>query len=192
MGIYTENQPEVQQQQAFFEELILTGKRPSLIPLLILRIFTIVFVLFPFLLVVVMSAKGGFHPKYLFGVAIATLPGVFFLRLLLWNLYGREVIRIEVDGIRSFCDYKYFLGRKKKLIGTLFYCDLIEMEHSESEKEGLIDETAEIPKVKFGIRNEEGIILSHFHIPIPDLEQFFTRVNSLEETLPKMKWGNEE
>ncbi|MBI3240253.1 MAG: hypothetical protein HYZ43_15635, partial [Flavobacteriia bacterium] len=48
MGIYTENQPEVQQ-QAFFEELILMGKRPALIPLLILRIFTIVFVLFPVL-----------------------------------------------------------------------------------------------------------------------------------------------
>lgn len=191
MGIYTEQQSE-SKQKTVFEELILTGKKPPLFPLLILGTFTVVFLLFVPLLIIILISSNGFHPKLLFGVALAALPGVFFLKLFLWNLYGREVIQIEADGIRSFCDYKYFIGRKKHLSGKLFYCDIIELEHSENQTTDVIDEITDEAGVKFGIRNDEAMILSHFSVPITELIRFTDRVNSLDEKLPKIKLGDEE
>ncbi|MDH4474793.1 MAG: hypothetical protein QE487_19465 [Fluviicola sp.] len=191
MGIYTEQQSE-SKQRIVFEELILTGEKPPLLPLFILGAFTVVFLLFVPLLIIILISSNGFHPKILFGVALAALPGVFFLKLFLWNLYGREVIRIEADCIRSFCDYKYFIGRKKHLSGKLFYCDIIDLEHSEDQTTDVIDEITDEAGVKFGIRNDEAMILSHFSIPITELIRFIDRVNSLDEKLPKIKLGDDE
>ncbi|ASS47840.1 MAG: hypothetical protein A3D31_18560 [Candidatus Fluviicola riflensis] len=191
MELYNDQLPGIKQ-KIVFEELVLTGKRPPLIPLIILGTFTLVFLLFVPLLIIILISSNGFHPKLLFGVALAALPGVFFLKLFLWNLYGKEIIQIEADGIRSFCDYKYFIGRKKHLSGVLFYCDIIEMEHSENRTTDVIDEIQEEAGVKFGIRNDEAMILSHFSVPIAELVRFIDRVNSLEEKLPKIKLGDEE
>jgi hypothetical protein len=187
MGIYAEQQSQTER-KIVFKELVLTGKRPPMIPLLILGFFTTVFILFvPFL--IIMMVSGGFRPGHFFGIAVSMVPGAFFLRLLLWNLYGREVIQVEADGIRSFCDYKYFTGGKKHLTGKIFYCDIIESEHSESHTIDVIDGIQKEASVKFGIRNNEAMILSHFSVPINELARFIDRVNSLNEKLPKIKWG---
>ena len=188
MGIYAEQQSQ-SEQKTVFKELVLTVKRPPIIPLLILGFFTTVFILFVPTLIVVLVSYGGIRPGHFLGLAIAVIPGAFFLRLLLWNLYGCEVFQIEADGIRSFCDYKYFIGRKKHLSGKLFYCDIIKSEHSESQTIDVIDGVQEEAGVKFGIRNDEAMILSHFSVPINELARFIDRVNSLNEKLPKIKWG---
>lgn len=118
MGIYADLQREQNNQNAAAPGIIirLEEKRPPTIPIIILGVLMTLFLLFPIALVVILSSDG-FHPKYVFSFALASLPGVFFARLFLWNRYGEERMKITHEGVHLWNDYRLFQGNKRFLEG---------------------------------------------------------------------------
>lgn len=54
-----------------------------------------------------------------FGIVITYIlfwgSGIYMTRLLLWNIYGREVYRIEKGKLIYYVDYKYFKDNSKEV-----------------------------------------------------------------------------
>jgi hypothetical protein len=54
-----------------------------------------------------------------FGIVFSYLlcwgSGVYFIRLFLWNSYGKEIIELENDRITYYSDYKYFKDGHKSI-----------------------------------------------------------------------------
>lgn len=122
MGIYADLQRQQNENNGTPHEIIirLEEKRPSTIPVLILGTLTILFLLFPIALMFILSSDG-FHPKYILSFAIASIPGVFFARLFLWNRYGEERMKITHEGVYLWNDYRFFQGNKRFLEGRTIY-----------------------------------------------------------------------
>lgn len=82
----------------------------------ILTLILAICVLIPILVTYFAFAKGdGPH----FGLFVSFLIfwglGVYLLRILLWNTYGKEIITLEQDKISYLADYKYFKDGLKEL-----------------------------------------------------------------------------
>jgi len=58
---------------------------------------------------------GGFHFGFLIGLGIFSLIGFYFVRLFLWNTYGKEVIVIGKDTVSYYVDYHYFKGNQQEI-----------------------------------------------------------------------------
>lgn len=54
-----------------------------------------------------------FHFGYLMGLGLFSLVGFYFVRLFLWNTYGKEVIEIGETTVSYYVDYHYFKGNQK-------------------------------------------------------------------------------
>lgn len=54
-----------------------------------------------------------FHFGYLMGLGLFSLVGFYFVRLFLWNTYGKEVIEIGETTVSYYVDYRYFKGNQK-------------------------------------------------------------------------------
>ena len=122
MGIYADLQREQNKGNETPPEIIirLEEKRPPTIPIIILGVLTVLFLLFPIGLMLILSSDG-FHPKYVFSFALASLPGIFLGRLFLWNRYGEERMKITHEGVHLWNDYRLFQGNKRFLEGRTIY-----------------------------------------------------------------------
>lgn len=56
-----------------------------------------------------------FHFGYLIGLGIFTLLAFYFLRLYLWNTYGKEIIILNKNTLDYYVDYKYFKGNQQSI-----------------------------------------------------------------------------
>lgn len=54
-----------------------------------------------------------FHFGYLIVLGLFSLVGFYFVRLFLWNTYGKEVIEIGDSTVSYYVDYRYFKGNQK-------------------------------------------------------------------------------
>jgi hypothetical protein len=182
MGYYSEFQKEQEKingkQHIILEELVLTGKNPALIPLIILGFLTCVFVLFVPILFYMIATSEGFAFGQLLGIVVSIFGARFFLKLFLWNLYGREVIQVTTDRIIVLYDYRYFFSKSTELTGNQFYYQLYESGNMTSELRALLDQFTGQELVLFGLRNETAKVMSHYSIPFIELTRFFDRVNS--------------
>lgn len=58
---------------------------------------------------------GAFHFGFLIGLGLFSLVGFYFVRLYLWNTYGKEVIKIGNSSVNYYVDYHYFKGNQKEI-----------------------------------------------------------------------------
>ena len=53
-----------------------------------------------------------FHFKFLFGMAISSIIGVYILRFALWNSFGKEIIELKPESITYTSDYRIYRDNK--------------------------------------------------------------------------------
>lgn len=58
---------------------------------------------------------GAFHFGFLIGLGVFSLLGFYFVRLFLWNTYGKEVITIGETTVSYYVDYHYFKGNQQEI-----------------------------------------------------------------------------
>lgn len=124
MGIYAE----LNQQQSNDtprKTIVLRKQRAATIPLVILGVLMVFSLLFPIAIVVLISGNG-FHPRFLFSIALASIPGIYFTRLFLWNRFGAEILELTDKGVHLCNDYRMFRGNKRFLEGRTIYYALID------------------------------------------------------------------
>ncbi|CAM3545461.1 hypothetical protein FLGE108171_02195 [Flavobacterium gelidilacus] len=56
-----------------------------------------------------------FHFGFIIGLGLFSLVGFYFIRLFLWNTYGKEVIEIGESSVSYYVDYHYFKGNQKQM-----------------------------------------------------------------------------
>ena len=56
-----------------------------------------------------------FHFGYIIGLGIFSLISFYFVRLFLWNTYGKEIIVIGETTVSYYVDYHYFKGNPKEI-----------------------------------------------------------------------------
>lgn len=99
-------------ERADFIEILVSTTKPSALIRSVLLFMVLISVLIPLVVIIIAHDKIG--GRFLFSVVMFLFVGFYFLKLLLWNLYGSEVIRIGRDYVSIYQDYKYFqLGFKK-------------------------------------------------------------------------------
>ncbi len=97
-------------------------KSPFIIRFVLVFFATVGFV-FPILVVVLASING---TKIGFGILFSFLigfgVGIYLTRLILWNTYGSEHIKISSLGLEYYCDYRLFKDNRKHLkLKNLFF-----------------------------------------------------------------------
>lgn len=95
---------------------VLLNNRMKQVPKIIFIFFISIAFLIPILatIIAIGSADG-----MKFGIVITYIlfwgSGIYMTRLLLWNIYGREVYRIEKGKLIYYVDYKYFKDNSKEV-----------------------------------------------------------------------------
>ena len=64
--------------------------------------------------------------------------GIYFIRVLLWNSYGKEVLILEKDELNYYADYKLFRDNKKTLKRIDLKIEIIELIIGKEKKGTLI------------------------------------------------------
>ncbi|MBK7131109.1 MAG: hypothetical protein IPM74_11135 [Crocinitomicaceae bacterium] len=94
------------------------GERPPLLPILFLSVFVLGGMMMPILILFLVD-------EFSFGlfVSMGIFLGVsiFLLRILLWNLFGKQVLEFHLDNIKHYFDYKLFHDQKLQGTAADFY-----------------------------------------------------------------------
>lgn len=115
---------------------VLLSSKMKQVPKIIFIFFISIAFLIPILATIIaISSEDGIK----FGIIITFIlfwgSGIYLTRLLLWNVYGREVFQIEKGRLNYHVDYKYFKDNSKdinlseatffikpnKMYGEIFY-----------------------------------------------------------------------
>lgn len=91
---------------------ILPSSRASRI---VLQVFMIIFFAIPIVSTIVLAIFSALHPAIIISYIIFGFSGRFFLKLFLWNKYGKEYLTLEADKILYEADYKMFKGNKAEV-----------------------------------------------------------------------------
>jgi hypothetical protein len=134
-----------------------------------------VFILLAFLCVglpfmgIVLNAQSGsdFHIKYIIVLGVFSLIGFYFLRLFLWNTYGKEVIEIKNSSVTYYADYRYFKGNQQQLNFQKLSYDFV--------AKGFVEQ--QIGNLLF-VSTESDFIESAVDLPIPDLIKIITLLSN--------------
>lgn len=82
---------------------------------IVLLVFMIIFFVIPIAATIVSAIHSTFHPAIIITYIIFGLSGRFFLKLFLWNKYGKEYLSMETDKIVYEADYRYFRGNRREV-----------------------------------------------------------------------------
>ena len=90
-------------------KLSLRVKKPHFLLRFLLYFMSCVILLGP-IIGFIISIKAGqpFHFKFLFGMAISSIIGVYILRFALWNSFGKEIIELNPESITYTSDYRIY------------------------------------------------------------------------------------
>lgn len=94
-------------------EVIISHRKRPIFILLTFIVLTIIALLIPIIAtVIVLSEADGLKFGLLISYLLCWGIAVYFIRLILWNLYGQEVIEIKDNKIEYYCSYKFFIDNK--------------------------------------------------------------------------------
>lgn len=93
---------------------IVVGNNKKYIILLLSIIFCFVAPIIGIVLIILLSDLS-LEFGYILTVVIFWVSGAYFLRLYLWNKYGKEVYSISKDLFYYYYDYKYFIDNKSEI-----------------------------------------------------------------------------
>lgn len=89
------------------------GNRIKKFPVIILIAMLSSSFIAPIVGVIILIIHNSFRVSFIFSFLIFWGIGFYWLKLLLWNLYGKETITLDRDKIYYIADYKYFKGEKQ-------------------------------------------------------------------------------
>jgi hypothetical protein len=109
---------------------------------------------------IILSAIAGtdFHMKYIIILGVCSLIGFFFIRLFLWNSYGKEVFEWKATSLSYYVDYLWFKGNHQHFSFEQLTVDYVVAGFQEEE----------IGHLLF-VAMETEFIESAVNLPIPDL-----------------------
>ena len=122
-------------------EIVIIGAQSPKTVRLVLTILLVMFLLAPIAVAVLNVTLGD-------GLHISLVPitfalwafAFFFLKSILWNTYGKEIITLTPESIEYIADYKYFKGSQIVISAKDLAFTYIEME--EDSKTFIINNTA--------------------------------------------------
>ena len=85
----------------------------SRLSILILQILIVIFLLIPITATIFAKLMLELKPAILFTYLIFWATGYYFLKLYLWNKYGKEIFYLEKEKLIYIADYRLFKGNKK-------------------------------------------------------------------------------
>lgn len=95
---------------------------------IILQIFMTISFAMPIIATIIAIFILELKPGILITYLIFGGTGYFFLKLFLWNKYGKEIFHLETDKIVYEADYKLFKGNKKEIKSIGFTLTIKESE----------------------------------------------------------------
>ena len=95
--------------------LTLQSKKASLFARIVLLVLVIKFFLNTLMLIVLVIFAFDINFGHLILFIILSLIGYYFLRLFLWNSYGKEIIVFDKERIYYFADFKLFKDSRKSI-----------------------------------------------------------------------------
>ncbi|KIX20059.1 hypothetical protein SY27_16215 [Flavobacterium sp. 316] len=111
---------------------------------------------------------GSFHFGFIIGLGAFSLIGFYFVRLFLWNTYGKEVITIGETTVSYYVDYHYFKGNQQEITYEELVFD-IEPIGFEEEKLGRLIIAA----------NDKDFIHSSVNMDLRELEEIVEELTVL-------------
>lgn len=147
---------------------IITFKSPSssLLSRIILLIFMTISFLIPILATLFAILFMEFKPAILITYLLFGASGYFFLKLYLWNKFGKENLILLADKIVYTADYKLFKGNRKEINSAQIKIEIIQS--IEDEKLGTLKFT-----------NDEAYIESVVRVPVYELIEIKTNLEKL-------------
>lgn len=101
-------------------ELFIKVDKVLLFPKIILLILSFIGIIIP--MIILLYFSNNIKPGFIISIIIFFVTSFFFIRLLLWNIYGKEVYIIKKDSIIILNDYKFF---KEKVLEINFFKSVV-------------------------------------------------------------------
>ena len=140
------------------------GKQPPWLPIVFLSVFVIGGMMMPILILLLVD-EWSFGLFISMGIFLGV--SIYLLRIVLWNLYGKQVIEFRLDSVLHYFDYKLFRDQKIEGLMTNFYFT----KTSRGEEEG---------KLQIVFLNK--IILSPFQLDGASLNELLREIQNLTTT----------
>lgn len=147
------------------ETIVINSDANSLAPRIILLALTTISFLIPIVATIVAILILELKPAIIITYLIFGLSGYFFLKLYLWNKYGKEILSLKRDKINYHADYKIFIGNRREIDS-----DAVKIEYLESVEEKEIFGTLKLS-------NDNAIIETVIKLPLNDLERIKNKIN---------------
>ncbi|MBC8754890.1 hypothetical protein H2O64_09425 [Kordia sp. YSTF-M3] len=110
-------------------EIVIVGAKSPMIIRIVLGILMVIFLLIPIFVAIYRVSEGlGLHFSIVLIAAFTWAFAYFFLRTILWNSFGKEIITLTPEFIEYEADYKLFKGAKVAISGKDLEFTYIEME----------------------------------------------------------------
>lgn len=152
-------------------------RKTPFIPRLMLALLCLVTIaLAIFILVLIAQSGSGLKFGHVLGLLVLAGIATLFAKMLLWNVYGKEVFAILPNAIDYHCDYRYFKGNRIHLefaeLQWLFrYTTSPEIVH-----ESLDAEIADYGEGNLVIRTDKEELISQISIPLSDLREIIEQL----------------
>ena len=109
-----------------------------------------------------------FHFGYLIGLGLFSLVGFYFVRLFLWNTYGKEVIEIGDSTVSYYVDYRYFKGNQKVIRYEGLSYSIVPIGFEEEQVGNLVIAASEQDFIESGVNMD----ISELVVLVGELERF--------------------
>tara|TARA_R110000850_G_scaffold18580_2_gene56790 strand:- start:3369 stop:3863 length:495 start_codon:yes stop_codon:yes gene_type:complete len=109
-----------------------------------------------------------FHFGYLMGLGLFTLVAFYFVRLFLWNTYGKEVIEIVDSTVSYYVDYHYFKGNQKVISYEGLTYSIVPIGFEEEQVGNLVISASESDYIESGVNMD----ISELVVLVEELERF--------------------
>tara|TARA_R110000823_G_scaffold81814_2_gene185910 strand:- start:152 stop:601 length:450 start_codon:yes stop_codon:yes gene_type:complete len=109
-----------------------------------------------------------FHFGYLIGLGLFSLVGFYFVRLFLWNTYGKEVIEISDSTISYYVDYRYFKGNQQVIRYEGLSYSIVPIGFEEEQIGNLVISASEQDYIESGVNMK----IAELVVLVAELERF--------------------
>ena len=92
-----------------------------------------------------------FHFGYIIGLGIFSLISFYFVRLFLWNTYGKEVIAFRETTVSYYVDYHYFKGNQKEINFERLSYSIVPIGFEEEQVGHLVITASETDGIESGV-----------------------------------------
>lgn len=112
---------------------------------------------------------GSFHFGFIIGLGAFSLISFYFMRLFLWNTYGKEVITIGETTVSYYVDYHYFKGNQQEIRYETLVFKIEKVGFEEEQLGRLIIEAS-----------DKELILSSVNMELKELEEIIKQLTIIE------------